>query len=94
MRVYYRGPDVLVTGQQMVWRPAEGRAAAFSIAELRSVRLVKRRLGWVRKQWEIHADVGGAEVVLYTSRDERVFNAVKRALRRAMEQAATDGRAG
>jgi hypothetical protein len=39
------------------------------------------------QQWELHATYHGYEVVLYTSRDERVFNQVTRALRRAVEDA-------
>jgi hypothetical protein len=37
------------------------------------------------KRWELHATYRGAEVVLYSSADDRVFNQVTRALRRAME---------
>ena len=37
------------------------------------------------KVWEIHAHYRGAEVLLYASSDERIFNQVARALRRAME---------
>jgi hypothetical protein len=39
------------------------------------------------RAWELHATVRGAEVVLYACGEERQFNQVKRALRRAMEDA-------
>ncbi|MBU2667649.1 hypothetical protein KOI35_29460 [Actinoplanes bogorensis] len=37
--------------------------------------------------WELHAIYRGSDVVLYSSVDERQFNQVKRALRRAIENA-------
>jgi hypothetical protein len=37
--------------------------------------------------WELHALYRGVDVVLYASFDERQFNQVKRALRRAIENA-------
>lgn len=37
--------------------------------------------------WELHAIYRGSDVVLYSSFDERQFNQVKRALRRAIENA-------
>jgi hypothetical protein len=37
------------------------------------------------RHWELHAQYKGDAVVLYSSPDERVFNQVSRALRRAME---------
>ena len=37
------------------------------------------------RHWELHAQYRGEAVVLYSSADERVFNQVSRALRRAME---------
>ncbi len=40
-----------------------------------------------RPLWELRASYRNAAVVLYESRDERVFNQVSRALRRAMEDA-------
>ena len=41
------------------------------------------------RHWELHAQYRGEAVVLYSSPDERVFNQVSRALRRAMEVAPT-----
>ena len=40
-----------------------------------------------RTAWELHATYRGVEVVLYSCTEERQFNQVKRALRRAMENA-------
>ena len=40
-----------------------------------------------RSWWELHATYRNAAVLLYASKDERVFNQVGRALRRAMEDA-------
>ncbi len=40
-----------------------------------------------RPRWELHATYRNAAVILYASKDERVFNQVSRALRRAMEDA-------
>ena len=37
--------------------------------------------------WQLMASYRGAEVVLYSCRDERVFNQVTRALKRSMEDA-------
>jgi hypothetical protein len=39
------------------------------------------------RHWELHAQHRGEAVVLFSSADERVFNQVSRALRRAMEDA-------
>jgi hypothetical protein len=39
------------------------------------------------RAWELHAIYRGSDVVLYSSFDEREFNQVKRALRRAIENA-------
>ncbi len=40
-----------------------------------------------KRRWELHASYRGAQVVIYSSTDARVFNQVSRALRRAMENA-------
>jgi uncharacterized protein DUF6232 len=41
---------------------------------------------WMRPlHWELRATYRGQDVALYSSRDERVFNQVTRALRRALE---------
>jgi uncharacterized protein DUF6232 len=41
---------------------------------------------WMRPlHWELRATYRGEDVALYASRDERVFNQVTRALRRALE---------
>ncbi|MBL7260990.1 DUF6232 family protein [Paractinoplanes lichenicola] len=42
--------------------------------------------------WELHAIYRGSDVVLYSDFDERQFNQVKRALRRAIENARPPGR--
>jgi hypothetical protein len=39
------------------------------------------------QRWELRATYRGADVALYASADERVFNQVSRALRRAIEDA-------
>ncbi|MFF5080653.1 DUF6232 family protein [Actinoplanes sp. NPDC000266] len=46
--------------------------------------MFRRRGG---RAWELHASYRGVEVVLYSCGEERQFNQVKRALRRAMEDA-------
>jgi hypothetical protein len=43
MRVYYDGPDALVTETHFVWRSNPPRT--FAVAELRSVRLTRRHVG-------------------------------------------------
>jgi len=43
MRIYYDGPDALVTEQFLVWRTRPVRA--YAIAELRNIRLVQRHVG-------------------------------------------------
>ena len=45
-----------------------------------------------RPRWELRATYRNVAVVLYESRDQRVFNQVSRALRRAMEDAAAHRR--
>jgi len=136
MRIYYRGPDCLVTSKFFVWRTAPAR---FAIRDLRDVCIAHRELGrpvpigtclaggaclattaaaalWhspalcafavlsgtvavslaalsLRSRptlLELRATWYGREVVLYTATDERVFNQVSRALRRAIEDESWD----
>jgi uncharacterized protein DUF6232 len=47
-----------------------------------------------RPRWELRASYRNVAVVLYESRDQRVFNQVSRALRRAMEDAGPNLRSG
>ena len=133
MRIYYRGPDALVTDERFVWRTSAPQIVA--IRELNHVRLARtdvpdprstaamvagagmaaaaaagfvvagaligtvlgalaivtvavsvtaRQLRTVRL-WQVHGAFQGIYVVLYESTDERVFNQVTRALRRAIE---------
>ncbi|MDI6100560.1 DUF6232 family protein [Actinoplanes sp. NEAU-A12] len=128
-RIYYRGPDALVSDDRFVWH-ATHTSLAFAITELRNVGLVQAparvrphapafavaalalaAAGWILLpdpaiyvlaflglaasglalawrepgRWELHAQYRGTAVVLYSSADDRVFNQVSRALRRAME---------
>jgi len=46
MRIYYDGPDALVTDNHFVWRTDPTRA--FAIRDLRNIRLVQRDVGSTR----------------------------------------------
>ena len=122
MRVYYRGPDALVTSEAFVWFDAS--AQTFTLRDLRNVCITRKsadRTGiylfaglllagsavatwfttpWVLLsvlllvpllmwrspgRWDLLADYHGRPATLYSSRDERVFHQVSRALRRALE---------
>ena len=135
MRIYYRGPDALITDERFVWRTAAPRI--FPIRELRRVGLVRddvpdprsgaamvgaaglgtaAAVAWVSvgttvggalgvlaivtllaavtarqlrtvHMWRLQATYRGQLTIIYESTDERVFNQVTRALRRAVEDA-------
>jgi hypothetical protein len=69
--------------------PAVIVAVALGVAAISGVAIA----AFIRRpRWELHARYRNAAVVLYESRDERVFNQVSRALRRAMEDAGPDER--
>jgi hypothetical protein len=59
-------------------------ASAILVATVPLVAVVVYRRTRPRR-WEIHAHYRGADVLMFASRDERIFNQVARALRRAME---------
>ena len=92
MRLYYRGREAVVTSELFVRR--HPRPGQFMIRELRNVRIaVPGRLVEAlfrpqlsTREWALWADYRGRSVALYTSPDERVFNQVVRALRRALEE--------
>ncbi|WP_143235005.1 DUF6232 family protein [Paractinoplanes atraurantiacus] len=136
-RIYYRGPDAVVTSDHIVWLTEPVRsfprrelrelgivraapppasagarvlagvsvlvavvatgAAAYAdsttmwvtaaIIDVVAVICVWGALGRRTRTWEIHAKHHGAEVVVYASRDDRVFHQVQRAIRRSMEMA-------
>jgi hypothetical protein len=136
MRIYYRGPDALVTQERFVWRTSSPRI--FIVRELHQAVLVRsnvpdRRVNpallvalvmtvlatasWLlvgpvvgaalgflavltagaalvsrprrtTYEWQVRATYMGSHVTVYASADQRVFNQVARALRRAIE----DGR--
>jgi hypothetical protein len=135
MRVYYRGPDALVTSELFVRRSSP--AERFAIRELRDVCITRGGvtgaglgtgiillaaaalvaaaimarsgaflvsiallagvimaggliipLWWRRpRRRQLQATYRGRKIDLYASADERVFNQVSRALRRALEDA-------
>jgi hypothetical protein len=92
MRLYYRGREALVTSELFVRRAPSPRE--FAIRGLRNVRIavpgrvveVLFRPQLSTREWALWADYHGRSVTLYTSPDERVFNQVARALRRALEE--------
>ncbi|XVU20889.1 DUF6232 family protein [Actinoplanes sp. CA-054009] len=136
-RVYYRGPDAVVTGDHIVWLtdpvrtfpqrelselgvvraappPPSGGARALagvsllvavaalgaaaytdstpmwitaSVVDVIAIVCVWGALGRRTRTWEIHAKHHGAKVVVYASRDDRVFHQVQRAIRRSIEMA-------
>ncbi|XVV17193.1 DUF6232 family protein [Actinoplanes sp. CA-131856] len=140
-RIYYRGPDAVVTSDHIVWLTEPVRtfprrelrelgvvraapppasagarvlagasvlvavvalgAAAYSgrtpmwitaaVVDVLAIVGVWSALGRRTRTWEIHAKHHGAEVVVYASRDDRVFHQVQRAIRRSIEMAG-DGR--
>jgi hypothetical protein len=92
MRVYYRSVDVMVSEERFVWLTAPPRV--FGIRALHDITIRSTRRGLFRpRRWELVTVEHGAEVLIFASRDERVFNQVVRALRRAVEHAGT-GRGG
>ncbi|GAA2618702.1 DUF6232 family protein [Paractinoplanes durhamensis] len=92
MRLYYRGREAVVTSEHFVRRVPSSRH--FAIRELRNVRIVVPgrivealfRPQLSTREWALWADYRGRSIALYTSPDERVFNQVTRALRRALEE--------
>ena len=132
MRIYYRGPDAVVTSTVFAGRAP---APAYAIRDLRNVQISRTErfepsaaqvaiglliiaaaawplwlasplsalalvalgmpalaagaLVWRRRPrtFQLRATYRGAAVTLYSSEDERVFNQVARALRRAIEDA-------
>ena len=91
MRLYYRGREAMVTSGLFVRR--NDRPGQFVIRELRNVRIAVPgrivealfRSQLSTREWALWADYRGRSVALYSSPDERVFNQVVRALRRALE---------
>ncbi|MFF5081604.1 DUF6232 family protein [Actinoplanes sp. NPDC000266] len=136
-RIYYRGPDAVVTSDHIVWLtepvrtfprrelrelgivrgapppPSAGAsvlagvsvlvaivalaAAVYAdstpmwvtaaVVDVLAIGCVWAALGRRTRTWEIHAKHHGAEVVVYASRDDRVFHQVQRAIRRSIEMA-------
>jgi hypothetical protein len=86
MRTYYRGPDAVVTSTVFATH------RLYAIRDLRDVRIHHVTNGLVLwrlrpQHYLLRATYRGATVTLYTSTDQRVFNQVTRALRRAIEDA-------
>ncbi|NMO57163.1 hypothetical protein HH310_39070 [Actinoplanes sp. TBRC 11911] len=94
MRLYYRGPDALITAGQFVWLGETPRV--YAIADLRGARLTRHSpknillpaafaavliRGRAERRFELRAD----ELIIYSTMDERTFNQVARALQRVME---------
>jgi len=134
MRIYYRGPDALVTDEHFIWKTKTPRAVA--VRELRNIGLARGETthglsattiavgtatialavtGWLLfgtglgygliagalagmtltlatwqkrhvRSWELRATLRGTPITLFSSLDERSFNQVTRALRRAVEE--------
>ncbi|GAA0524112.1 hypothetical protein GCM10010172_00640 [Paractinoplanes ferrugineus] len=92
MRLYYRGREAVVTSELFVRRQTSPRQ--FAIRELQNVRIAVPgglvealfRSQLSTREWALWADYRGRPVALYSSPDERVFNQVVRALRRALEE--------
>ena len=90
MRTYYRGADAVVTGEMFAWRTGDS-GQTFVIAELSNVVIAidrKRRwrmFGLGQPLFTLAATYRHERVCLYATHDERVFNQVRRALRRAIE---------
>lgn len=85
MRTYYRGPEVVVTSTVF----AHG-SATYAVRDLRDVCIHHLTTGVVLwrlrpRTFVLYATYRGIGVALYSSTDERVFNQVSRALRRAIE---------
>lgn len=96
MRVYFRSVDAVVTENRFVWLTEPMRVfeiRALHDISIRACRRTWRGLWLQPRRWELMALRHGAEVLIFASRDERVFNQVVRALRRAVEHAGT-GRGG
>jgi hypothetical protein len=134
MRIYYRGPDALITDEHFIWKTKTPRAIA--VRELRNIGLARGETtrglsattiaigtatialavaGWLMlgtglsygliagalagttvtvttwqkrnvRSWELRATLRGTPITLFSSLDERTFNQVTRALRRAVEE--------
>jgi hypothetical protein len=89
MRTYYRGPDAVVTSAVFAHE-----SATYAIRDLRDVCIHHVTTGVVlwrlrSRTFLLRATYRGTEVTLYASTDERVFNQVSRALRRAIEDSRT-----
>lgn len=85
MRTYYRGPDVVVTSTAFTHE-----SATYAVRDLRDVCIHHVTTGVVLwrlrpRTFVLYATYRGTGVALYASTDERVFNQVSRALRRAIE---------
>ena len=83
---------IIVLAAWPLWRAA--RMSALVLAALAASTLILPMtaaavVAWrLRPQrWELRASYRGEEVALYATTDERVFNQVRRALRRAIEDA-------
>ncbi|GAA4959642.1 DUF6232 family protein [Actinoplanes utahensis] len=88
-RVYYRSYDAEVTDQLFIRNPG-GQPERFAIAEIADFSLTRLDQPWWRlphrkPSYRLSADYHGRTVVLFESREPRVFNMVVRALRRALE---------
>lgn len=88
MRTYYRARDVVVTSTVFANRTA---TEPYVIRDLRHVCILRPPGGLVRwlrpRTFLLQATYRGTTVTLYASADQRVFNQVARALRRALEDA-------
>ena len=90
MRTFYQGVDAVVTAEMFTWR-AEDSAQTFVIAELSNVviavdrKRIRRMFGLGQPLYTLAATYRHERVCLYATHDERVFNQVRRALRRAIE---------
>jgi hypothetical protein len=86
MRIHYEGPDAVVTSAHFIRRGSPPEV--FALRELRDIGVVdgRRATPWRRpRRHELRADYRGISVTLFASADPRVFNQVRRALLRAVE---------
>jgi hypothetical protein len=83
MTIYFRGPTVLITDQALeVGGPSHYR---FAIIDLYDIHVVRGRWRLGGREQELRASYHGYVVRLFSSRDERLFGQVRRALLRATE---------
>ena len=83
---YYRDAQAEVRDDFFIRYTGDG-GRSFAIGELRQPRAETQRRGWRRRTvHRLTAVYRGSPVLLFETGNERVFNMVRRALQRALEQ--------